>query len=327
MRTPASCLKASSPASRRSISLGRRAAASDPAVCRTACSPRTSTTSARYPANKGIDELRPRCGRLARPALQAHAPDRPEQRSHRRSTARARALFLGAHRGQALRARRAGSGPRDPHSQSVLRRLLRRARAAARLRAGLSADDASRTGFPARPRCASTTSCCARTVAFYIASPSNPQGAVADLAYLDAARGARAPLRLSWCSPDECYCEIYLNVQRAPGMLEAGGPDFANVVVFHSLSKRSNLPGLRVGFAARRPPLHPRFARAAQCRAPRRVPVPAAARRRSRPIGDEAHVEENRRLYVAEIRSCRSDHRRPLRLRSARPAGSSCGST
>ena len=33
-------------------------------------------------------------------------------------------------------------------------------------------------------------------------------------------------------------------------MLEAAGPDFANVVVFHSLSKRSNLPGLRVGFAA-----------------------------------------------------------------------------
>ncbi len=48
---------------------------------------------------------------------------------------------------------------------------------------------------------------------------------------------------------DECYCEIYSD-RPPPGMLEAAGPDFANVVVFHSLSKRSSLPGLRVGFAA-----------------------------------------------------------------------------
>ena len=88
----------------------------------------------------------------------------------------------------------------------------------------------------------------ARTVAFYLASPSNPQGAVASRAYLERLAGlARRHGFLVFA--DECYCEIYS--EHAPaGMLEIAGPDFANVVVFHSLSKRSNLPGLRVGFAA-----------------------------------------------------------------------------
>src|SRR6476469_4975092 len=88
----------------------------------------------------------------------------------------------------------------------------------------------------------------ARTVACYIASPSNPQRAVADLAYLYK-RAALARRFGVLVFADECYCEIY-SEHAPPGMLEASGPDFANVVVFHSLSKRSNLPGLRVGFAA-----------------------------------------------------------------------------
>jgi len=88
----------------------------------------------------------------------------------------------------------------------------------------------------------------ARTVAFYLASPSNPQGAVADLAYLEklAALARRFGFLVF---ADECYGEIYSD-RKPAGMLEASGPDFANVVIFHSLSKRSNLPGLRVGFAA-----------------------------------------------------------------------------
>jgi aspartate/methionine/tyrosine aminotransferase len=88
----------------------------------------------------------------------------------------------------------------------------------------------------------------ARTVACYLASPSNPQGAVADRAYLSKlAALARRFGFLVFC--DECYCEIYHD-RPPPGMLEAAAPDFANAVVFHSLSKRSSLPGLRVGFAA-----------------------------------------------------------------------------
>src|SRR4249919_3468170 len=88
----------------------------------------------------------------------------------------------------------------------------------------------------------------ARTVACYIASPSNPQGAVADRNYLD--RLVKLARRFGFLVfSDECYCEIY-NKNAPPGMLEAAAPNFANVVVFHSLSKRSNLPGMRVGFAA-----------------------------------------------------------------------------
>src|SRR5215472_12782858 len=88
----------------------------------------------------------------------------------------------------------------------------------------------------------------ARTVAFYIASPANPQGAVASPAYL--ARLVELARRFGFLVfSDECYSEIY--TERPPhGMLEVAGPDLANVVMFQSLSKRSNLPGLRVGFAA-----------------------------------------------------------------------------
>jgi succinyldiaminopimelate transaminase len=87
------------------------------------------------------------------------------------------------------------------------------------------------------------------TALFYLCSPSNPQGAVADTAYLrraiDLARAHDFVLAV-----DECYTEIY---DRAPppGALEVcGDSDFGNVLVFHSLSKRSSVPGLRSGFVA-----------------------------------------------------------------------------
>ena len=137
----------------------------------------------------------------------------------------------------------------------------------------------------------------ARTVACYIASPSNPQGAVADSAYLD--RLANLARRFGFLIfADECYCEIYSGNAPA-GMLEAAGPDFANVVVFHSLSKRSNLPGLRVGFAAgdRRflaPYLELRNVAAPQVPTPAQYVAIAA-------YGDEAHVQENRKLYSAKF--------------------------
>lgn len=132
-----------------------------------------------------------------------------------------------------------------------------------------------------------------RTVAMYIASPSNPQGAVADRAYLDKLTAlARRYGFLIFA--DECYCEIYTE-HAPPGMLEAAGPDFENVIVFHSLSKRSNLPGLRLGFAAGDKRFLAAFLELRNVAAPQ-VPVPAqyvavAA------YNDESHVEENRRLY------------------------------
>ena len=137
----------------------------------------------------------------------------------------------------------------------------------------------------------------ARTVACYIASPSNPQGAVADRAYLD--RLAHLARRFGFLVfADECYCEIY-STDAPAGMLEASGPDFANVVVFHSLSKRSSLPGLRVGFAAgdRRflaPYLELRNVAAPQVPTPAQYVAIAA-------YGDETHVQENRELYSAKF--------------------------
>src|SRR6476646_7823385 len=137
-----------------------------------------------------------------------------------------------------------------------------------------------------------------RTVAFYIASPSSPQGAVADEAYLS--RLVAMARRFGFLIfADECYCEIYLNGRAPHGMLQVSGPDFANVVVFHSLSKRSNLPGLRVGFAAGDRRFLSRYIELRNIAAPQ-VPVPAQEVAIAA-YGDEAHVDKNRELYVAKF--------------------------
>jgi N-succinyldiaminopimelate aminotransferase len=74
----------------------------------------------------------------------------------------------------------------------------------------------------------------ARTVAFYLASPANPQGSVAPFAYLTRlVKLARRFGFLVFC--DECYSEIYTQAP-PPGVLAAVGADFSNVVVFQSLS-------------------------------------------------------------------------------------------
>ncbi len=137
----------------------------------------------------------------------------------------------------------------------------------------------------------------ARTVALFIASPANPQGAVADLAYL------KRIVALARCHgflvfSDECYSEIYTR-QAPAGMLEAAGPDFAGVVAFQSLSKRSNLPGLRVGFAAGDRKFLARFLELRNVAAPQ-VPTPMQ-RVGIAAYGDEAHVEANRRLYAQKF--------------------------
>jgi aspartate/methionine/tyrosine aminotransferase len=133
----------------------------------------------------------------------------------------------------------------------------------------------------------------ARTVALVIASPANPQGAVADLGYLKRIVALARKFGFLVFS-DECYSEIYTRHPPA-GMLEAAGPDFANVVEFQSLSKRSNLPGLRIGFAAGDRSFLARFLELRNVAAPQ-VPMPAQ-RVAIAAYGDEAHVEENRRLY------------------------------
>ena len=153
----------------------------------------------------------------------------------------------------------------------------------------------------------------ARTVAFYLASPSNPQGAVASRAYLDKLAGLARRFGFLVFA-DECYCEIYSRDPPA-GMLEASGPDFANTVVFHSMSKRSSLPGLRVGFAAGDRRFLSAYLELRNVAAPQ-VPGPtqhvAVAA-----YGDEGHVRENRELYSAkfdladQIIGGRYDYQRP----------------
>ena len=155
----------------------------------------------------------------------------------------------------------------------------------------------------------------ARTVAFYLASPANPQGAVAERAYLDKLTALARRFGFVIFS-DECYCEIY-SERAPPGMLEAAGPDFNNVVVFHSLSKRSSLPGLRIGFAAGDRSFLASFLELRNVAAPQ-VPTPLQ-RVAIAAYGDETHVQENRRLYREKFDL--ADQIIGDRYRYRRPAG------
>jgi N-succinyldiaminopimelate aminotransferase len=133
----------------------------------------------------------------------------------------------------------------------------------------------------------------ARTVAMFLATPSNPQGAVADRAYLDRVTAlARRYGFLLFC--DECYSEIYTKAQPS-GALEAAGDGFENVILFQSLSKRSNLPGLRVGFVIGDRRFIAKFLELRNVAAPQ-VPIPTQEVAIAA-YGDEAHVEANRELY------------------------------
>jgi N-succinyldiaminopimelate aminotransferase len=133
----------------------------------------------------------------------------------------------------------------------------------------------------------------ARTVAMFLASPSNPQGAVADISYLQRA-AALARRHGFLVFSDECYSEIY--TQSAPaGMLQATGSPFENVLLFQSLSKRSNLPGLRIGFAMGDRRFIAKFLELRSVAAPQ-VPLPAQEVAIAA-YSDEVHVEVNRNLY------------------------------
>lgn len=132
-----------------------------------------------------------------------------------------------------------------------------------------------------------------RTIAFYFASPANPQGTMASL---DDWKKLIALARKHhfMIFADECYSELYRDTPPA-GILEACDGDFSNVVTFHSLSKRSNLPGLRVGFAAGDPAFLRDWTKYRNMAAPQ-VPLPLQAAGIAA-YEDEEHVAENRRLY------------------------------
>jgi N-succinyldiaminopimelate aminotransferase len=133
----------------------------------------------------------------------------------------------------------------------------------------------------------------ARTVAMFLATPSNPQGAVADRTYLERVTAlARRYGFLLFC--DECYSEIYTKAEPT-GALQAAGDGFENVILFQSLSKRSNLPGLRIGFVIGDRRFIAKFLELRNVAAPQ-VPIPTQEVAIAA-YGDEAHVEANRDLY------------------------------
>jgi len=136
-----------------------------------------------------------------------------------------------------------------------------------------------------------------QTAIAYMCSPSNPQGAVASYEYW-AALIRLAEKHDFRIFADECYSEIYRDVPPAGALQVAQdlGADPERVVIFHSLSKRSNLPGLRSGFAVGGPKS---VAQMKQLRNYAGAPLPLPLVRVAETVwADEDHVIENRRQYV-----------------------------
>lgn len=137
----------------------------------------------------------------------------------------------------------------------------------------------------------------------FLCSPSNPTGAVTDAETLAKLINLSDKHDFIVAS-DECYSEIYFDEEQPPvGLLEVcaqmGRNDYKNCVVFHSLSKRSNLPGLRSGFIAGdasliKPFLSYRTYHGCAMSLPTQLASIAA-------WNDEAHVLENRDKYRAKF--------------------------
>jgi len=132
----------------------------------------------------------------------------------------------------------------------------------------------------------------------YVCTPGNPAGAVMQLGEW------RTLFALSdrhgfVIASDECYSEIYFRDEPPLGSLQAaaqlGRSDFKNLVAFTSLSKRSNVPGLRSGFCAGDAALMAAFLRYRTYHGSAMSPAVQAASIAA--WSDEAHVIENRQLY------------------------------
>lgn len=133
----------------------------------------------------------------------------------------------------------------------------------------------------------------------YLCSPGNPTGAVMSLQRLQQL--VERALEYDFViAGDECYSEIYIDEDAPPpGLLQAciamGNRDYRNCVVFHSLSKRSNLPGLRSGFVAGDAAILREFLLYRTyhgCAMPLHHQLGSVAA-----WGDEEHVRANRQLY------------------------------
>ena len=140
-----------------------------------------------------------------------------------------------------------------------------------------------------------------RTAVVYLCSPANPQGAIASRDYW------RTLLTLAEkhdfrVMADECYSEIWRNAPPV-GVLQVAaemGVDPERVLAFHSLSKRSNLPGLRSGFVAGGPQS---IAAMRKLRTFAGAPLPLPLQKVAAAAwGDEDHVTANQALYQEKFR-------------------------
>lgn len=137
----------------------------------------------------------------------------------------------------------------------------------------------------------------------YLCSPGNPTGAQLDTGYLQHALEL-ADRHDFVIAADECYSEIYPDESAPPpGLLQAahtaGNDAFKRCVVFHSLSKRSNLPGLRSGFIAGDASVLRHFLRYRTYHGATLGPHVQAASIAA--WSDETHVYDNRERYRAKF--------------------------
>jgi aspartate/methionine/tyrosine aminotransferase len=158
----------------------------------------------------------------------------------------------------------------------------------------------------------------ARTAALFICSPANPQGSVASAAYIAKALAlARAYDFMLFM--DECYSEIYVGDPPTGGLeVAAATPErFKNLIVFNSLSKRSNLPGMRSGFAAGDGAFLDALAEIRNLTAPQ---MPGPVQHASAAVwSEEQHVAVIRQAYRAKFEVC--DQLLKGRFGYRRPAG------
>lgn len=136
-----------------------------------------------------------------------------------------------------------------------------------------------------------------RAAVAFICSPSNPQGVVASRQYLEMTLQLARQHDFTIIA-DECYSEVY-RYDPPTGMLEVAGTDrqsLDRVVVLNSLSKRSNLPGIRSGFIASG---ERTIAQIKHFRS-YNEPVPTVPLQEASALawGDEVHVEESRAMYI-----------------------------
>lgn len=137
-----------------------------------------------------------------------------------------------------------------------------------------------------------------RTQLIYVCSPGNPTGRVMPLAEWKVLFEMSDRYGFVIAS-DECYSEIYFGADQPLGALQAaqqlGRGDYRNLVVFSSLSKRSNVPGMRSGFVAGDAKVIEKFALYRTYHGSAMNPAIQAASIAA--WKDETHVAENRRLY------------------------------